>query len=253
VGKAGCHFAHRGQAREVRQPLLELAGLVLGVPPLGDVVDRANVLHQSTVGVVHGLCNVVQVLERAVGEHNAVLDVERCGFVVHPLESSRHALAVRRVHPAGKELWTAYALARALRDSEDAVQLRGEVVRRIPLRVHHVIAEVREFLRQPQLGLAPSQLFLGVLALGDVADETREARRGTAAQLADGEVAWEEAAVLAQRLDLAADADDPGFACRQIALQVARARCDTARASGRARCGPGSPRPYSRTPAGPRG
>jgi hypothetical protein len=86
VGEAGGHLAHRREPREMRQPVLQLARLVLGMPAIGDVVDRADVFQQSAVRIMDGLCDVVQVFQRPVGEHDAVLDVERREPLVHAFE-----------------------------------------------------------------------------------------------------------------------------------------------------------------------
>ncbi len=220
VGEARGHLAHGRQAAEVRQALLQHARLVLGAAPVGDVVDRADVLLQPAVRAEHGLHQVVQVLDRAVAQHHLVLEVERAPAGLHARELDRDALAVGGMHPLADEFLADDAAVVRL-DAEDAVQLRREVVGRAAVGVHHVVAEVGEFLRQAQLGLAASQLLLGILARGDVADEADEARRLHALHPAHREVAGEDAAVLALRPHLAADADDVRRARLVVALQVA--------------------------------
>jgi hypothetical protein len=219
VGEAGRHLAHGREAAEVREPLLQHPRLVLGVATVGDVVDRADVFLHVAVGPEHGLRQVVQVLVGTVAQHHLVLDVERGLARAHARELERHPLAVVRMDPALEELFARHGLVARLHP-EDAVQLRREVVRRAVADVDHVVAEVGEFLRQAQLGLAAPQLLLGLLARGDVADEADEARRVESLDLADREVAGEDAAVLAPGAHLAADADDVRVAGGDVAVQV---------------------------------
>ena len=83
-----------------------------------------------------------------------------------------------------------------------------------------VVAEVREFLRQPQFGFAAPQALVGELARRDVVDEADEPRRLDALHLADRELAREDGAILASRLHFAADPDDPGFAGLLVTVHV---------------------------------
>ena len=64
-------------------------------------------------------------------------------------------------------------------------------------------------------------MLLGLVALGDVADDSREKSPRSKLYLADGEVHGEGGAVLAQADDLAADADDLLLPGGQVIVQVA--------------------------------
>jgi len=105
-------------------------------------------------------------------------------------------------------------------DAENAAELRRVVIGFGLVEVDDVVAEIREFLRQPQLGFAAPQALVGELARRDVVDEADEPRRLDAPHLADRELAREDGAVLASRLHFAADPDDPGFAGPLVMLHV---------------------------------
>ncbi len=72
-----------------------------------------------------------------------------------------------------------------------------------------------------ELGLQLLQARLGLLALGQVADEAGEEAPIAGAHLADRELHREGRAVLALADDDAADADDAPLAGPQIALEIA--------------------------------
>ncbi len=177
-------------------------------------------LSELSVRIEHHLREVVEVLDRAVAEYDLVFDVERRLACVHAHERLGDPLPVRGVYPAVEELLAVDGGIVRLH-LEDAPQLGRVVIRRAAADVHHVVAEVGEFLRQAQLRLAAAQLLLGLLARGDVANEAHEARRLDPQHPPDGEVAGEDAAVLASRADLAADADDALLAGGHVAVHVA--------------------------------
>jgi hypothetical protein len=90
--------------------------------------------------------------------------------------------------------------------------------------MHHVVAEVGEFLREAQFRLAAPQLLLGLLARGDVVQEADEPRRLHSAHLADGQIARDFAAVLATRPDFAPLADHATLARFHVPAHVAVVR-----------------------------
>ena len=72
-----------------------------------------------------------------------------------------------------------------------------------------------------ELGLQFLQPRLGLLPLGQVADETGEETLIAHVHFADGKLHGKRRAVLALADDDAADADDPPLAGAQIALEIA--------------------------------
>src|SRR5690606_33664021 len=86
--------------------------------------------------------------------------------------------------------------------------------------VHDVIAEVRDLLRDRQLGFAATQCFLGVSPDRHVANESDEARRIRALHPADGKLGIELAPVASLREQLSADTDDARLAELDVMTKV---------------------------------
>jgi len=156
--------------------------------------------------VARDLRDVVEVARDAVHADDPVFHVARRLRRLQFGHRLVELFTVAGVHPQPQQRRQRHGVVDR-RDAEDAVQLRRVVIRLRVVEVDHVIAEVRQFLREPKLGLAAPQPLIRLLAQRDVADEADEARR---LGLRD----------LAPRANLAADADDARLTGLVEALEV---------------------------------
>ena len=91
----------------------------------------------------------MQVARRSVGAHDPVLDVEGGLVRLQFLERLVEPFAIARVDPEPQQRRERDRVVHR-RDVEDAVQLRRVVIGFRVIEVDHVVAEVREFLRESQ-------------------------------------------------------------------------------------------------------
>ena len=98
--------------------------------------------------------------------------------------------------------------------------MRRPVVLELAVRVHDIVAEVGDLLRDRELGLAATERFLGIPSHGDVANESDEPRRVGALHSPDRQLRGELAAVPALGQQLATDADDARLAGFDVMTEV---------------------------------
>lgn len=219
VGDARRHFAHRGDASEVRDAILHLSRFVFGATPIGNVVQRADLPQGAAVRTACGLRDVMHISQRAIRMSDAVFDIRgaRAGteFIACPLP----ARTIRRVHHRFEIVVNAN-VAFAISTAEHAIQMRRPVVLELAVEVHDIVAKVCDLLRDRELRFAAPQSFLGIATHGDIANETDEARRIGALHPANRQFGGKLAAVAALRQQLAANADDARLARFDVMPQV---------------------------------
>ena len=203
----------RGHLR-LRDPQLGLRAA-----QLGDVDEHALGVQRPVGRVAHDRLLVEQVHDRAVGGHEAVLEVDRDLLARVARELLDDPVAVAGVHHGGPEL---RVLGPALRRiARERLDLRADVADRDGLVVVADVGDGRHLLDEPaeaRLGLLERRL-RGVQA-AEVAQEADEQRLALDVGAGDRQLDGDPGAVAAHGRQLQAASEDRRLARREVTRQA---------------------------------